>query len=394
MTKAEKDGETPAPGVASGSSMKMEAEAEAAFDDAFGVKEGAEMGLEDWNMGEDICGSCAVDEPDAEAEDGMWPNSEPSSSNNMCCFCGQYPKKQNQAFCAMGCEADVRAAARDAKAQGAEELKHFQQMRRRGGPDFINAVMVFKSKCQGSGRGWRRPCFSWARYSMLLKMESGIQKGTKSIYCAKGTFCRMMMEEHEWTKERAIQEWFNEYERAKQQKRVSENGLKILMPVEDFLISYQDKSKADLVEMGTKDVKNPSDQQIAERVGWCGTDHESFGSEFFAGALGLEKSAFDGHQDNVFSKSSAPSKEQQEEEDTKQEADAEKKERAKAKAEAKKAEKVFEKEAVLSTVLPLINKHWRSSRNKCRRRWKQRMPPSLTSRPTLTRINSTRQSKS
>ena len=43
MTKAEKDGETPAPGVASGSSMKMEAEAEAAFDDAFGVKEGAEM---------------------------------------------------------------------------------------------------------------------------------------------------------------------------------------------------------------------------------------------------------------------------------------------------------------------------------------------------------------
>ena len=192
---------------------------------------------------------------------------------------------------------------------------------------------------------------------MLLKMESGIQKGTKSIYCAKGTFCRMMMDEHEWTKERAIQEWFNEYERARQQKRVSENGLKILMPVEDFLISYQDKSKADLVEMGTKDVKNPSDQQIAERVGWCGTDHESFGSDLFAGALGLEKSAFDGHQDNVFSKSSAPSKEQREEEDTKQEADAEKKERAKAKAEAKKAEKVFEKEAVLSTVLPLINKH-------------------------------------
>ena len=94
MTKAEKDGETPAPGVASGSSMKMEAEAEAAFDDAFGVKEGAEMGLEDWNMGEDICGSGAVDEPDAEAEDGMWPNSEPSSSNNMCCFCGQYPKNK------------------------------------------------------------------------------------------------------------------------------------------------------------------------------------------------------------------------------------------------------------------------------------------------------------
>ena len=146
MTKAEKDGETPAPGVASGSSMKMEAEAEAAFDDAFGVNEAAEMGLEDWNMGEDICGSGADDEPDAEAEDGMWPNSEPSSSNNMCCFCGQYPKNTNQAFCAMGCEADVRAAARDAKAQGAEELKHFQQMRRRGGPDFINAVMVFRSE--------------------------------------------------------------------------------------------------------------------------------------------------------------------------------------------------------------------------------------------------------
>ena len=48
----------------------------------------------------------------------------------MCLICGLHARKTAQLFCSMGCEGLVRAASRDAKAQGPERFKAWQAHRK------------------------------------------------------------------------------------------------------------------------------------------------------------------------------------------------------------------------------------------------------------------------
>ena len=269
----------------------------------------------------------------------------------LCVFCGTQPKKRNQAFCNSGCEADVRGAMRDAKSQGPQQYKAFQALRKRGGPDFVEAVMVYKSKCQGSGRGWRRPAFNWVRYFMLVKMESGVMRGTKSMFLSQGAFLRVTMEDENCSKEQATQMWFNEFEKCKGTKRMSADGKRILVKVEDYVLSYDQKSKSDNVELSTKQQANPSDADIAERLNWCGTDHEGFGSKFFSEAVGLDGDCFGDHAPNSFAKSSKPTQEQIDDAEASKTEKDEKKQKQIEERKAKAKDKPFEKDAHMSTLL-------------------------------------------
>ena len=147
--------------------------------------------------------------------------------------------------------------------------------------------MVYKSKCQGSGRGWRRPAFNWCRYYMMITLESTVQAGTKSIYLSQNAYIRITMEDEDVTKEVAAQMWHIEYQKCVGTKRMSKDGKKILVKVEDYVMSFEGKTKSDHIEMGTKQVANPTDKDISERLGWAGTDHEKFGSDFCREVVGV-----------------------------------------------------------------------------------------------------------
>ena len=49
------------------------------------------------------------------------------AARQLCLICGMHPRKLHHLFCALGCEALIRAASRDAKAQGQAQFKAFRR---------------------------------------------------------------------------------------------------------------------------------------------------------------------------------------------------------------------------------------------------------------------------
>ena len=237
----------------------------------------------------------------------------------MCLLCGLHPRKAKAIFCAHGCEADIRGAARDAKAQGPNQLKAFSAIRRGGGEAFAEAIRLYKSKCQGSGRGWRRPRFAWVKYQMLIETRSEMQWGSKSVYVSKSSFIKMKMQDDDLTQEAATQEWMNQMEAAKGTNRIHQDGKRLLVLLEEFVITFDSKSKADNLLMGENEKKAPNDQDVLERQTWMATDHEEFDTDFYSSASGISADMLKQHRRNTFATSSLPSKEQEQEE--KQKAD-------------------------------------------------------------------------
>ena len=216
--------------------------------------------------------------------------------------------------------------------------------------------MIYKTKCQGSGRGWRRPAFNWVRYFMMITLESTVQVGTKSMYLSQNAYIRITMEDEDVTKEVALQLWHVEYQKCVGTKRMSKCGKKILVKTEDYVVSFEGKTKSDNIELGTKQVANPTDQDISERLGWAGTDHERFDSDFFTSSLGMDKDSLSGHRENGYSVSSKPTKQQLDDAEDEKEQKAAKKAKADTAREEKKLGKVFEKDAVLSALVPELEK--------------------------------------
>ena len=116
----------------------------------------------------------------------------PYDMATLCLLCGLHPRKAKAIFCQFGCEADVRGAARDATSQGPHAKKAFGTIQRAGGPAFCEAIRLYKSKCQGSGRGYRRPRFAWVKYQMLLETKSEMQWGSKPVSVTKSSFLRQL----------------------------------------------------------------------------------------------------------------------------------------------------------------------------------------------------------
>ena len=100
---------------------------------------------------------------------------------SVCCE-GCTRERQKPPSVSLDVKLTVRGAARDATSQGPHAKKAFGMIRRAGGPAFCEAIRLYKSKCQGSGMGYRRPRFAWVKYQMLLETKSEMQWGFKSVY--------------------------------------------------------------------------------------------------------------------------------------------------------------------------------------------------------------------
>ena len=190
-----------------------------------------ELGDDDLDIDGEACAHDTLDtgveevdgQGDMKAEDKK-TEVAPDDMATLCLLCGLYPRKAKAIFCQFGCEADVRGAARDATSQGPHAEKAFGMIRRAGGPAFCEAIRLYKSKCQGSGRGYRRPRFACVKYQMLLETKSEMQWGSKSVYVTKSSFLRMKMEDDYLTKEQAELEWTMQMEAAKGTTNLHNDG--------------------------------------------------------------------------------------------------------------------------------------------------------------------------
>ena len=269
----------------------------------------------------------------------------------MCLICGLHGRKASQIFCAMGCEGVVRAAARDAKAQGPNQFKAFQALRKMGGKAFRDTIANFQARCGAAHRGYRRPAFAWARQLMVISMATVMQRGTECVWLSRRQFVTFIQEAEDMNEAQATQEWFRKLETGKKNGTVNEEGSKVLYPVKQYVLSFNEKKKEDQVQMGCKEIKNPHESDIAEALASCGTDHGKFSDKFFTDDLNLQAGMVQG-EEGCFSASSAPSEGQVKAQKLEREAKEVKKAEGKANAEANNKSKVFEKDAVLSTLLP------------------------------------------
>ena len=156
----------------------------------------------------------------------------------MCLICGQNPRANNQIYCNVPCAADVKAGQRDAKSQGKASFDAWKKIRRQGGAPFAEAVQVYKSKCAGFGRGFRRPSFAWVRYWMAIQFASRVQTGTKSLWLTRGAYIAQKKVDEEVTEQQAAMMWAQELE-ILPKARISQDRKKYLCPHRAFCHSNE-----------------------------------------------------------------------------------------------------------------------------------------------------------
>ena len=275
-------------------------------------------------------------------------------SKKMCFFCGCKARSKNQLYGAC-CASDVRGAYNQAKRRGEAQLKAFQAIKKRGGPEFVSVVQAFKAQSAGHGRGWVRPAFDFASYEMALVMASRVQKGNKSLWMNKAAYSRWLVNQTpEMLLCDAEQDFCNKLE-SLGASMVSKDKTEILVPVEKFVTSFDENSHEERLAFGLKTAKNPSQDKIDEFRNYMGTDHQSYSQ--LAKGLGMDAGVVSDHGEGKFAQTSAPNdpakmKEAQEAKDLAEQIRMKEK---KEKEGSKSGHKVFESEAVRSTMDPQIN---------------------------------------
>ena len=276
-----------------------------------------------------------------------------------CKVCGIGIKKDKQQF-GTCCEADVRAARRDAQSQGPQALASFKRLQKLGNAEFITSIQTYRAKCQGNGRGWKRPAFAWVAYTMAIEMASRVQVGTKQIWLTKRAFINFMISTQDISEPMAQQRWMVELENAEVGK-VNAAKTEILWPIERFVMDFHEKSHSERVEMGTKPIKNPNDSQINDLKNLMGTDHQSAAQ--MGQSLGLGAGVFNGSAANPLCVSSAPTPQQEQEQQLHEAEQLKKKEEKEKKLnekKEKKAEAKFQRAAVMASLQPELAK-WGAS---------------------------------
>ena len=172
------------------------------------------------------------------------------AGGSLCIFCQDEERKEKHNYGAK-CEAMVRGAFRDAKAQGPTALKSLGLLKKRGGPEYVQAVLIYNSRCQGVGRGSRRACFEWTQMRMAVEMKSTAKHGSKYLWITKGFYKWMRKRDHEETDLEAEASWFKTKDELPSAQKCTQTN-RILFNVEDFVIFEDSRSTIEQTQFGGK----------------------------------------------------------------------------------------------------------------------------------------------
>ena len=157
----------------------------------------------------------------------------------------------------------------------------------------MTTVNVYKAKCSGFGSGFKRPAFEWVRYYMAIVYSSVMQEGSKMLWLTKMGVCKHKEQQEGLSPDQANLEWELQLDSAPK-SRINADRTKLLTPVEDFVISYNQRAEEEHLEFGMKDKKNPTSHDIQDRASWMGSDHSKFTDDKCTEALSLDKDIFKG----------------------------------------------------------------------------------------------------
>ena len=96
-----------------------------------------------------------LDDAEQAADEAQIQMLDRSAGDSLCFLCEKQVRLPSQLFGQI-CQADVRAAARDAAKSGPAGERAFSLLRRKGGKPFKDAIIAYRCQCSGLGRGRSR----------------------------------------------------------------------------------------------------------------------------------------------------------------------------------------------------------------------------------------------
>ena len=121
------------------------------------------------------------------------------------------------------------------------QIMIFRKLKKAGGQDFKEAVLLYKSRCAGHGRGRNRPSFEWLRYQMLIEVASRMQAGTKAVWMTQKMFMAYMKPIDEMDVAAAAIEW-EKRAHGKDHKTDNTNGVqRLLVAAEEFVVTMNEQ---------------------------------------------------------------------------------------------------------------------------------------------------------
>ena len=127
-----------------------------------------------------------------------------------------------------------------------------------------------------------------------------MQNGSKCLYMTEKQFVRFMQKTEDWSEYQCACEWHRRKNDPTQ--RTDEQG-RLLIKVEDFVITFNERTQKEVTQWGLKDKKNPTDADITDFENMMGTDHRGFEDSSWDGVAGFQTKGFDGLARNKFTRS-------------------------------------------------------------------------------------------
>lgn len=120
-------------------------------------------------------------------------------------------------------------------------------------------ILTCQSTCAAVGRGHRRGSFAWCRYRyhMALVLESFVQKGAKALWMGREAWITRRLATIDGSEFAAAKSWMMAVESAPKDRLPSDRQ-RILVDVEDFVISTNTKSHSEHLHLVTDSIKIPS----------------------------------------------------------------------------------------------------------------------------------------
>ena len=161
------------------------------------------------------------------------------------------------------------------------DLATFRELKKRGGDDFRQAILTYRTRCMGHGRGYTRPSFDWLRYYLCVVIASRQMTGSKFLYMSEHQFLEFMRQSEGMPRDQAELEFRKRCADPKSKTKEVHGRTFLLQQTEDFVQYVNEKSFEEHVEWGTKDKKAPDDADITALEECMGTDHRGFGDSDF-----------------------------------------------------------------------------------------------------------------
>ena len=185
-----------------------------------------------------------------------------------CEACGKFKKRKYMAkgvaLCKKKCKSDVDHAQRDAVNNCMKEMFHKIRLNK---PQFRLFMGQYRKEVPSSAgvRGKPRAIkFNWIRYKVAYYQRKAEVRGKKKVMKMKLSFLRHLQEEEGYDEADALKEWearkFNK--NFENDNKGRNNALRIEVDAEDYRLDFMEEGKEQLVELGSKEQKNPSDMDV------------------------------------------------------------------------------------------------------------------------------------